>query len=89
MEAPQKIAAKPPAKTPDIQVLRCLNPACRALLAYEVDSHNVLYVDLAWTAKRDGDIAYFPCPKCGGKNIVEEIHNEKGQVRHQVTRWAT
>ena len=87
MDVAGKSIAKPAAKAADIHVLRCLNPACDALLAYEVDSHNVLYVDLAWTAKRDGDVRYFPCPKCGGKNVVEEIRNEKGQVRHQVKRW--
>lgn len=86
MEATEKTAAKPATKASDVHVLRCLNPQCGGLLAYEVDSHNVLYVDLAWTAKRDGDTRYFPCPKCGGKNIVEEIRMEKGQ-RHQVTRF--
>lgn len=74
-------------KAPDVQVLRCLNAACRALLAYEVDSRNVLHVDLAWTARRDGDLAYFPCPKCGGKNTVEAFTDDRGRTRHRVTRW--
>lgn len=78
---------KPAAKAADIHALHCLNPQCRGLLAYEVDSNNVLYVDLAWTAKRDGDTCYFPCPKCGGKNVVEEFRTEKGLLRHRVTRW--
>lgn len=86
MEAREKAAAKPTPRAPDVHVLRCLNAQCGGLLAYEVDSHNVLYVDLAWTAKRDAETRYFPCPKCGGKNIVEEIRTEKGQ-RHQVTRF--
>lgn len=73
-------------KAADIQVLHCLNPACGGLLAYEVTADNVLYVDLAWTAKRDGDKRYFPCPKCGGKNIVEEVA-AGGECKHQVTRW--
>jgi hypothetical protein len=74
-------------KTPDIQVLRCLNPQCRGLLAYEVDSNNVLYVDLAWTAHRNGDSHYFPCPRCGGKNIVEAFETTTGITKHRVTRW--
>lgn len=72
-------------KGPDIQVLRCLNPQCNGMLAYEVNSENVLYVDLAWTAARDGETRYFPCPKCGGRNIVEEIRDAKGTAKHKVT----
>lgn len=84
MQGTQKSTGK---KTSDVSVLHCLNPSCRGLLAYEVDSHNVLRVDLAWTARhRDGD-AYFPCPKCGGKNIVEEFRDDKGRPKHKVTRW--
>ena len=86
METPPNAAAKPPTKAVDIRVLRCLNPQCGGLLAYEVDSNNVLYIDLAWTAARDGDTRYFPCPKCGGRNIVEEMRTEKG-LRHRVTRF--
>jgi hypothetical protein len=86
METP---AAKPKAKAgADIQVFRCLNAECRALLAYEVDSNNVLYIDLAWSAARDGDVRYFPCPKCGGRNIVEPFTDDKGKARHRVTRFA-
>lgn len=80
--------AKPATKAADIHVLHCLDPQCHGLLAYEVDSNNVLYVDLAWTARRDGDTRFFPCPKCGGKNIVEAFRTDKGQLRHKVTRWA-
>ncbi len=79
-----KSAAK---KAADISVLHCLNPNCRGLLAYEVDSDNVLYVDLAWTAHSAGNLRYFPCPKCGGKNIVEEFRDAKGQRKHRVTRF--
>ena len=86
MEATQNAATKPATKAADIHVLHCLNPQCDGLLAYEVDANNVLYVDLAWTATSDGDTPYFPCPKCGGKNLVEEIRTEKG-VRHRVTRF--
>ena len=84
METPSKSPAK---KAADIFVLHCLNPECRGLLAYEVDSNNVLYVDLAWSAICADGRCYFPCPKCGGKNIVEEFRNDKGQVKHRVAHF--
>ena len=77
----------PKKKASDVQVLRCLDPACRGLMAYEVDADNVLYVDLAWTAHRSGETRFFPCPKCGGRNIVEETRDAKGRVAHRVTRF--
>jgi predicted RNA-binding Zn-ribbon protein involved in translation (DUF1610 family) len=87
MDAPHTNTPKPAAKAADIHVLRCLNPPCRGLLAYEVDSNNVLYVDLGWTAKQQGTTRYFPCPKCGGKNVIDEVRTEKGQLRHKVVRF--
>jgi len=74
-------------KSPDVQVLRCLNPECREMLAYEVDSNNVLYVDLAWMARQAGNTRFFPCPKCHGRNIVEEFRDPKGALKHKVTRF--
>jgi hypothetical protein len=79
-------ALAPKKKAADIKVLRCLNPDCRGMLAYEVNSDNVLYVDLAWTARRDADTCYFPCPKCHGRNIVEEVRDAAGALQHRVTR---
>lgn len=77
----------PKKKTADIRVLRCLGPECGGMLAYEVDAENFLYVDLAWTAHRDGDLRYFPCPSCGGRNVVEAAIDGKGAERHRVTRF--
>jgi hypothetical protein len=74
-------------KAADIQVLRCLKPGCGGLLAYEVDSKNVLYVDLAWTACRGGGFDYFPCPKCDAKNVVEAFQTADGKAKHRVVRW--
>ena len=76
-----------PKKAADISALHCMNPQCGGLLAYEVDSQNTLYVDLAWTAKRAGEVHYFPCPKCRGKNVVEEVQNDAGERKHRVVRW--
>ncbi|MFI5365848.1 MAG: hypothetical protein ACHQ4J_09500 [Candidatus Binatia bacterium] len=84
MAAPQQPKAK---KAADVFALHCLKPDCGGLLAYEVDADNVLYVDLAWTARQDAGVRYFPCPKCGGKNIIEELRTDKGQLKHNVARW--
>jgi len=74
-------------KGPEIDVLRCLDPACRGMLAYEVTAQNILNPDLYWMARQDGSTRYFPCPKCGGRNVVEEVRDAKGALRHAVTRF--
>lgn len=79
--------SKTPPKPAAILALHCLSPDCGGLLAYEVNRDNVLTTDLSWTARRDGDRRFFPCPKCGGKNMVEEITDDKGARRHKVIRW--
>lgn len=73
-----------PRKSPDIRVLRCLGESCRAMLAYEVDSQNHLYVDLSGTARQDEDGSYFPCPTCGGRNYLESVEAAPGRRRSRV-----
>jgi hypothetical protein len=72
----------------EVDVLRCLDPHCRAMLPFEVTPENILTPDLHWMARRDGATHYFPCPKCHGRNIVEEVRDAKGALRHAVTRFA-
>ncbi|HYD49951.1 MAG TPA: hypothetical protein VEB21_16455 [Terriglobales bacterium] len=74
-------------KAPAISALRCLAPDCGGLLAYEVDRTNTLTTDLSWTARSDGTVRFFPCPKCHGKNVLEEVRDEKGRSRQRVVRW--
>jgi hypothetical protein len=74
-------------KATDIDVLRCLNPVCRGMLAFEVAAENVLNPDLHWMARQEGTTRYFPCPKCHGRNVVEEVRDAKGTIRHAVTRF--
>lgn len=76
-----------PAKAATVSVLRCLDPGCNALLAYEVEADNVLHVDLAWTARVANGVPFFPCPVCRGKNILEEIAIPGRRPRHRVTRF--
>lgn len=72
---------------PKVSVLRCLSQNCDEMLAYEVTDDNVLYIDLAYTARRDGDKSYFPCPSCHGRNIVEEFTDQSGKTKHRVARF--
>lgn len=77
----------PTPKAAAIGALHCLSPSCQGLLAYEVTRDNVLYLDLSWTARQQGELRYFPCPKCHGKNVVESFQDDKGLTKHRVTRW--
>jgi hypothetical protein len=79
--------AAPKKKAADLEVLRCLNPECRWMLAYEVTAEGLLNPDLHWMARQDGATRYFPCPNCGGRNVVEELRDAKGALRHRVTRF--
>ena len=74
-------------KATDVDVLRCLNPDCRWMLAFEVTTEGFLNPDLHWMARHDGATDFFPCPKCHGRNVVEEVRDAKGAVRHSVTRF--
>lgn len=80
-------AAPPKKKALDIEVLRCLN--CQWMLAYEVTSERILNPDLHWMARQDGATRYFPCPNCAARNIVEDVRDAKGALRHAVTRFET
>ncbi len=74
-------------KASDVDVLHCLDPNCRGMLAFEVTAENILTPDLHWMARQDGATRYFPCPTCHGRNIVEEVRDAKGALRHAVTRF--
>ncbi len=66
----ESTSSKSKGKGGGVRVLHCLNPACNALLPFEVDDENVLLLDLRAFARHDGSTSYFPCPKCGGRNVV-------------------
>jgi hypothetical protein len=74
-------------KAADVDVLHCLDPGCRGMLAFEVTAEKVLNPDLHWMARQDGATRYFPCPTCHGRNVVEEVRDAKGALRHAVTRF--
>ena len=80
-------AAPKKKKAADVDILRCMNPACRAMLAFEVTPENILNPDLHWMARQDGAVRYFPCPACHGRNVVEDVRDSKGAPRHAVTRF--
>ena len=74
-------------KASDVDVLHCLNPDCRGMLAFEVTPEGFLNPDLHWMARESGATRYLPCPTCHGRNIVDEVRDGKGVLRHAVTRF--
>ena len=74
-------------KASDVDVLHCRNPECRGMLAFEVTPEGFLNPDLHWMARESGTTRYFPCPTCQGRNIVDEVRDAKGVLRHAVTRF--
>lgn len=69
-----------------VHVLRCRSESCRALLPFEETDEGVLLGNMIDLAIRDGDAAFFPCPRCRGRNLVEEIELE-GRRRTRVTAF--
>ena len=66
-----------------VHVLRCRSESCEALLAYEETDAGVLLGKMIDLAERDGEQRYFPCPSCGGRNLVEEAE-VNGRMRSRV-----
>lgn len=56
-----------------VHVLRCGSPTCAALLPFEETDEGLLLGNMIEVATRDAAGAYFPCPRCGGHNLVEEV----------------
>jgi len=71
--------AKPRLK---VHVLRCRNQACGGLLAFEETDRGYLLGQVLELADVDGAKRFFPCPKCGGRQLVEEFECDgKRRVR--------
>jgi len=65
-----------------VNVLKCRGESCDALLAYEETNEGYLLGQVLVLAEVDGQKRYFPCPKCGGRQLVEEyVHAGKKRVR--------
>jgi len=77
-DAPQK------KKDVKVHVLRCRSESCRALLPFEETDEGLLLGNMIELARRDSRGAYFPCPRCGGRNVVEEVVHE-GKKRTRVS----
>lgn len=65
--------APPAKKDVKVHVLRCASPSCRALLPFEETDEGLLLGNMIDLAERDGDEAFFPCPRCGGRNLAHEV----------------
>jgi hypothetical protein len=75
-----------PEKKKDVKVhvLRCRSESCRALLPFEETGEGLLLGNMIELATREGGATFFPCPRCGGRNLVEEVVHE-GKKRTRVT----
>jgi len=83
------VVSEAPAKKKDIKVhvLRCGSESCRALLPFEETDEGLLLGNMIEVASRDADMRYFPCPRCQGRNLVEEVVHE-GKKRTRVRGFA-
>lgn len=65
-----------------VDVLRCRGDGCNALLAYEETDAGYLLGQAIELAEKDGSKRFFPCPRCGGRQLVEEfVHDGKRRTR--------
>jgi len=82
---PVDASGEPSAQTParvKVHVLKCRGQSCGALLAFEETDRGYLLGQVLDLAVVDGEKRYFPCPKCGGHQLVEEyVHAGKKRVR--------
>jgi hypothetical protein len=67
-----------------VQVLRCRGAACKGLLAFEETDEGYLLGQVFDMADVDGGTRFFPCPKCGGRLLVEEYVHRDAKVRVRV-----
>jgi len=85
--------AKPddrPQKAVKVQVLRCRGESCRGLLAFEETDEGYLLGQVLGMADVDADgRRFFPCPKCGGRLLVEEYVHSDGKLRVRVSGFET
>lgn len=69
-----------------VHVLRCRSTTCGSLLPFEETDEGLLLGNMYEVATRDGDTAFFPCPSCRGRNLVEEAIVD-GKKRTRVTAF--
>lgn len=70
-----------------VHVLRCRSESCGALLPFEETDEGLLLGNMIEVATRDAGLAFFPCPRCGGRNLVEEVVRD-GKRRTRVAGFA-
>lgn len=73
-----------PSKKPIIKVnvLHCRSQTCNALIPFEETSEGLLLGNIFPLADVDGDQHFLPCPRCGGRNLVEEVdHGGRRRTR--------
>jgi len=75
---------KPKAAKVKVNVLKCRGEACGGLLAFEETDRGYLLGRVLELAVADGEKRFLPCPKCGGRQLVEE-YEQDGKRRVRVT----
>jgi hypothetical protein len=76
--APSTIKAKV-----KVNVLRCRDEHCGGLLAFEETDQGYLLGRVLELADEDGEKRFLSCPKCGGRQLVEE-YEDNGKLRVRV-----
>ena len=72
------------APQPKVNVLRCRGTECRALLPYEETDAGYLLGQAIELAETDGSKRFLSCPRCGGRQLVEEYAHE-GKRRTRIS----
>lgn len=70
-----------------VHVLRCGSESCRCLLPFEETDEGLLLGNMIEVATRKDGAVFFPCPRCGGRNLVEEVVVD-GKKRTRVCGFA-
>jgi hypothetical protein len=83
VSSPAKLDDRPQ-KQVKVNVLRCRNESCKGLLAFEETDEGYLLGQVLELADVDGEQRFFPCPKCGGRLLVEEYVHRDGKLRVRV-----
>ena len=82
MEKPAGAPSTTKAKV-KVNVLRCRDEQCGGLLAFEETDRGYLLGRVLELADADGAKRFLSCPKCGGRQLVEEYEDD-GKLRVRV-----
>lgn len=80
--APAAGAPARPGRKIKVNPLRCKSESCDGLLAFEETDEGFLMGNMILLADEVEGKRFFPCPKCRGRNLVDEVeHGGRTRVR--------